>query len=89
MAQEKTTPARVRMQVRSAALDIKKRWEAGEIEDLHDAIFEVTDDLFGRLVMMCPISAYEVSHLIETAPACCAIIQVAAEDAWVEDDSGL
>ncbi len=50
---------------------------------------EECDTLFGRLVKQGRIDQYTVDDLVETAADCAAIIQLAEQDAWVEDDHGL
>lgn len=57
--------------------------------DLLDAIFTLTDDLFGQIVRHGRIDQYSVDDLVNTATDCAMIIQLADEDAWVEDDGGL
>ncbi len=58
-------------------------------ETVMDRVFKETDSAFGNLVQHGPISEYDVDDLIRTAQPCGAILQVAQEDAWIEDDAGL
>lgn len=50
---------------------------------------EECDAIFGQLVKQERIDCYDVDDLIATAQSCAVIIQVAADDAWIADDSGL
>lgn len=58
-------------------------------EDVIERLDEECDALFGQLVQHGRIAEYDVDDLVSTAADCAAIIQVAKEDAWVEDDHGL
>ena len=60
-----------------------------EHETLIERIDEECDALFGRLVKQGRIDEYSVDDLVETAGDCAAIIKLAEQDAWVEDDRGL
>jgi hypothetical protein len=58
-------------------------------ETLIERMDEECDTLFGRLVKQGRIDEYSVDDLVETAGDCAAIIKLAEQDAWVEDDHGL
>src|SRR5260370_27936810 len=58
-------------------------------ETLIERMDEECDSLFGRLVKQGRIDEYSVDDLVETAADCAAIIKLAEQDAWVEDDHGL
>src|SRR5712692_3920894 len=58
-------------------------------ETLIERMDEECDALFGRLVKQGRIDQYTVDDLVETASDCAAIIKLAEQDAWVEDDYGL
>ncbi len=58
-------------------------------ETLIERMDEECDALFGRLVKQGRIDQYTVEDLVETAGDCAAIIKLAEQDAWVEDDHGL
>jgi hypothetical protein len=58
-------------------------------ETLIERMDEECDSLFGRLVKQGRIDQYSVDDLVETAADCAAIIKLAEQDAWVEDDHGL
>lgn len=58
-------------------------------ETLIERLDEETDVLFGSLVRHVPVHDYTVQDLVQTAQPCATIIEVADEDAWVEDDEGL
>ncbi len=58
-------------------------------ETLIERMDEECDSLFGRLVKQGRIDQYTVDDLVETAADCAAIIKLAEQDAWVEDDYGL
>ena len=58
-------------------------------ETLIERMDEECDALFGRLVKQGRIDQYTVDDLVETAADCAAIIKLAEQDAWVEDDRGL
>jgi hypothetical protein len=58
-------------------------------ETLIERMDEECDSLFGRLVKQGRIDQYSVDDLVETAGDCAAIIKLAEQDAWVEDDHGL
>jgi len=58
-------------------------------ETLIERMDEECDSLFGRLVKQGRIDQYTVDDLVETASDCAAIIKLAEQDAWVEDDRGL
>src|SRR5712692_6658653 len=57
-------------------------------ETLIERMDEECDSLFGRLVKQGRIDQYTVDDLVETAADCAAIIKLAEQDAWVEDDHG-
>lgn len=58
-------------------------------ETLIERIDEECDSAWGNLVKTGRIDQYDATDLAQTAPSCSAIIQVAEQDAWVEDDHGL
>ena len=58
-------------------------------ETLIERMDEECDALFGRLVKQGRIDQYTVEDLVETAGDCAAIIKLAEQEAWVEDDYGL
>lgn len=58
-------------------------------EEIIDRLDDECDALFGRLVQHGLITEYDAGDMVRTAPACCAILAVAEEDAWIEDDHGL
>lgn len=58
-------------------------------ETVIERLDEECDTLFGQLVRQGRIDEYTVDDMVETAAANAAIIKVAQQDAWVEDDHGL
>ena len=58
-------------------------------ETLIERMDEECDALFGLLVKQGRVDQYSVDDLVETAADCAAIIKLAEQDAWVEDDHGL
>lgn len=86
-----TDQGKIRQAIADTAEEIRDEIDARNVDagEPHNAIFEYADSMFGNLVQVGPVSGYDVDDLVRTAPACTAIIAVAKEDAWVEDDSGL
>lgn len=58
-------------------------------ETLIERLDEECDSLWGSLVKHGRLDEYDVDDLLETVQACSCVIEVAKQDAWVEDDSGL
>lgn len=58
-------------------------------ETLIERMDEECDSMFGNLVQHGRVSDYDVQDLVRTAQPCAILIEVAEEDAWVEDDAGL
>ena len=58
-------------------------------EDVTEALDAACDAAFSTMVRYGSVTGYTVRDLVETAQPCATIIQVADDDAWVEDDSGL
>lgn len=88
---EKLTARQVREAVNEAAREIAEEIKAKTVErdQPHDAIFEATDSLFGSLVRAQRVDSYNAHDLAATADKCAVILEVAEQDAWVADDSGL
>jgi hypothetical protein len=87
-----TTQNDVREAVKSTVQDIINDFADKpdtDRETLIERLDEENDALFGSLVRHGMISEYDVDDLVSTAADCAAIIHVAKEDAWVEDDHGL
>jgi hypothetical protein len=87
-----TTPAEVRAKAEETVTDIIDDYKdepETDRETLIDRMDEECDTLFGRLVKQGRIDQYTVDDLVETAADCAAIIKLAEQDAWVEDDHGL
>jgi hypothetical protein len=87
-----TTPAKVRAKIGETVTDIIDDFKdepETDRETLIDRMDEECDALFGRLVKQGRIDQYTVDDLVKTAAECAAIISVAKDDAWVEDDHGL
>ena len=87
-------------QVRSAVLEfvdnIKYDYRNGQYDATthRDTILErMNEDLdhriWSKLVKNGQLHQYDVEDMLETAQACLTIINVAKQDAWVEDDNGL
>lgn len=82
----------VREMVQSTIEDVIadfKRDEDADRETVIKRLDEECDTLFGQLVQRGRVDQYDVEDLIATVQPCAAILRVAREDAWVEDDSGL
>ena len=58
-------------------------------DDVLERVFSEADTAFGQLVRHGLIANYDAHDMINTAPACCAVIEAAHEKAWIADDSGL
>lgn len=85
-----TTEKQVRDSVADVATKIIADHNAEtDRETIIEACDQACDDLFGQLVQHGRIDQYGSKDLARTAPACAAILTVAAADAWVEDDHGL
>jgi hypothetical protein len=87
-----TTPLEVRANIEETVAEIiGDYWDTPETdrETLIERMDEECDTLFGRLVKQGRIDQYSVDDLVETAADCAAIIKLAEQDAWVEDDHGL
>jgi hypothetical protein len=87
-----TTPAEIRAQIGETIGEIIgdfKDEPETDRETLIERMDEDCDTLFGRIVKQGRIDQYSVADLIETAADCAAIIKLAEQDAWVEDDHGL
>jgi hypothetical protein len=87
-----TTPAEVRAKVEETITDIIDDYKDApetDRETFIERMDEECDTLFGQLVKQGRIDQYTVDDLVETAADCAAIIQLAEQDAWVEDDHGL
>lgn len=87
MSDRKAREIVIRSEVVDAAHEIAEE-EVGRNEP-HDRIFEATDTIFARQVKAKKVSDYDVSDMLQTLGACAAILAVAEEDAWIEDDAGL
>jgi hypothetical protein len=87
-----TTPLEVRAMIEETVVriigDYRDDLETDR-ETLIERMDEECDSLFGRLVKQGRIDQYSVDDLVETAGDCAAIIKLAEQDAWVEDDRGL
>lgn len=68
--------------------DCKDNTEIGR-EKVIERLDEECDELFWKLVRYGWIDEYGVDDLVATAQQCAAIVKVAKEDAWIEDDHGL
>jgi len=87
-----TTPADIRAKIQETVTEIIddfKDESETDRETLIERMDEDCDTLFGWLVKQGRIDQYTVDDLVETAADCAAIIEVAKDDAWVEDDRGL
>jgi len=87
-----TTLAEVRAKIEETVADIIGDYRddpEADRETLIERMDEECDTLFGRLVKQGRIDQYSVDDLVETAGDCAAIIKLAEQDAWVEDDHGL
>src|SRR6266436_5471846 len=87
-----TTLAEVRAKIEETVADIIGDYRddpEADRETLIERMDEECDTLFGRLVKQGRIDQYGVDDLVETAEDCAAIIKLAEQDAWVEDDYGL
>jgi len=87
-----TTPLKVRAEIDSTVGEIIEEYREDpetDRETLIERMDEECDSLFGRLVKQGRIEEYSVDDLVETAGDCAAIIKLAEQDAWVEDDHGL
>ena len=87
-----TTPLEVRDKIGETVAEIIGEYQDDpetERETLIERMDEECDSLFGRLVKQGRIDQYTVDDLVETAGDCAAIIKLAEQDAWVEDDHGL
>src|SRR6266436_1126028 len=87
-----TTLAEVRAKIEETVADIIGDYRddpEADRETFIERMDEDCDTLFGRLVKQGRIDQYSVDDLVETAADCAAIIEVAKDDAWVEDDRGL
>src|SRR6266852_2872469 len=87
-----TTPLEVHAKIEETVTDIIGDYQDDpetDRETLIERMDEECDSLFGRLVKQGRIDQYTVDDLVETAGDCAAIIKVAEQDAWVEDDYGL
>ena len=87
-----TTPVEVRAKIEETVADIIGALQDDPETDRETLIERMDSDcdaLFGRLVKQGRIDEYSVDDLVETAGDCAAIIKLAEQDAWVEDDRGL
>jgi hypothetical protein len=87
-----TIPAEVRAKIGETVAEIIGDYQDDpetDRETLIERMDQDCDTLFGRLVKQGRIDQYTVDDLIETAADCAAIIKLAEQDAWVEDDRGL
>ena len=87
-----TTPAEVRAKIQETIAEIIDDFKdepETDREILIERMDEDCDTLFGQLVKQGRIDQYTVDDLVETAADCAAIIKLAEQDAWVEDDHGL
>ena len=87
-----TTPLEVRAKIEETVAEIIGDYRDNpetDRETLIERMDEECDTLFGRLVKQGRIDQYGVDDLVETAADCAAIIKLAEQDAWVEDDHGL
>src|SRR5260370_33040132 len=87
-----TTPLEFRVKIEETVADIIGDYRDDpetDRETLIERMDEECDTLFGRLVKQGRIDQYSVDDLVETAADCAAIIKIAEQDAWVEDDNGL
>src|SRR5437667_12653302 len=87
-----TTPLKVRAQIEETIAEIIGDYRDNpetDRETLIERMDEECDTLFGRLVKQGRIDQYTLDDLVETAADCAAIIKLAEQDAWVEDDHGL
>jgi hypothetical protein len=87
-----TNPLEVRALIEETVADIIGAYRdkpETDREALIERMDEECDTLFGRLVKQGRIDQYSVDDLVETAGDCAAIIKLAEQDAWVEDDHGL
>src|SRR6266487_2125725 len=86
------TPLEVRAEIEATVADIIGDYRDAPETDrevLIERMDDECDSLFGRLVKQGRIDQYSVDDLVETAGDCAAIIKLAEQDAWVEDDRGL
>jgi hypothetical protein len=87
-----TTPLEVRAKIEETVAEIIDDYRddpESDRETLIERMEEECDSLFGRLVRQGRIDQYSVDDLVETAGDCAAIIKLAEQHAWVEDDPGL
>ncbi len=87
-----TTPLEVRDKIGETVAEIAGDYQddpATDRDTLIERMDEECDTLFGRLVKQGRIDQYTVDDLVETAGDCAAIIKLAEQEAWVEDDYGL
>src|SRR5216684_4004353 len=87
-----TTPSEVRDKIGETVAEIAGDYRDDpetDRETLIERMDEECDSLFGRLVKQGRIDQYTVDDLVETASDCAAIIKLAEQEAWVEDDYGL
>src|SRR6266702_6562 len=87
-----TIPEEVRAEIGATVTEIIGDYQDDpetDRETLIERMDQECDTLFGRLVKQGRIDQYSVDDLVETAADCAAIIKLAEQDAWVEDDHGL
>ena len=85
-----TTTTDIRAAISETVQDIIDDAEPdNDREWLIERMDEECDALFGRLVRHGRIDQYDVDDLLEAIGPCAAIISLAKQEAWVEDDSGL
>ena len=84
------TQEQVRDAIHETVVDADSEFDEGtDRETLIEWLDQRCDDIWGQLVKQGRIDEYDADDLIETAAACGAILAVAKQDSWVEDDCGL
>lgn len=95
MKKKQVTPNKVRSAVREFVRDIKEEYRSGfytkgtDRDTLKNRMDEECDAIWQQLVKAGRLDQYGIDDLLDTVQASATIIEVAEEDAWVEDDSGL
>ena len=87
-----TSPLEIRARLEETVADIIGAYRdtpETDRETLIERMDEECDTLFCRLIKQGRIDQYSVDDLLETTGDCAAIIKLAEQDAWIEDDHGL
>jgi hypothetical protein len=91
----KLTERQVRIGIKGLITELRSDIRAGDLdrdtsrETLIEWMDEKADQLWGELVQQGRIDQYDAGELIETAPACGAILSLAQENGCLETGSGL